>query len=573
MIKAKVPPQNSGANLKNYHQTYETFSWDDIAPQFDWHETGQVNIVHEAVDRWAADPEHRDHTALIFEKDGHVVRYSFLELKQQSCRWANLFLELGLKPGDRVFIFLPRCPELYLAMLACARLGLVFSPLYSTLNYAELEVRVRNAEPRAILTHPDLAERIPREVLTEVEKLFICQGPALGLCSQEISLDSRISGMSENCEPVWLDPKAPLYLLYTSGSTGPPKGVVHTHRDMLGYLMTGRYVLDLRADDILWTDGDPAWVTGTAYAAFAPWLCGVTSVVLGDPFAASTSYRTLERHKVTVWYTTPRNINWMAAAGDDLPRRYDLASLRHITCVGESLAPELFYWVKKNLGLTPHENWWMTETGMICLANFPSLTVKPGSMGVPVPGVEAAVLDESGEPQPLLTLGQLALKIGWPAMMADIWRDEGRYQLYFRHEGWFLTGDMALTDEEGYFFHQGRNDDLIKVGDKLLGPFEVEHVLCRHPAVNEAAVISQTSSAAKPVVKAFVTLRDGVTPSARLNEEIKAFVKANLSEEIPLREVAFLDTLPKTLSGKVLRRVLRARELGLPGGDLSRLQD
>lgn len=573
MIKARVPAQNPQANLTAYQTVWNRFTWDQVRTELTFAPDGRINIVRDAVDRWAALDSMKDRPALVFEKAGRTETLTFADLKEQSCRWANLFREYGLRAGDILYIFLPVCPEIYLAMLACARLGVIFSPLYSTLHYTELEVRLRKAPSKGVLTCLDLLERLPGEVLDPAGHVFLVDGPAPVDSFKAVSVAGRLERMSVDCEPEWLDPSHPLYLLFTSGSTGPPKGVVHAHRDMLGYLMTGRYVLDLTEHDVLWTDADPAWVTGTVYSTFAPWLCGVTTVVQGDPFSASTWYRTLERHRVSVWYTTPRNINWIMAAGEDLPRRYDLDALRHIASVGESLAPELFYWCKKHLGLAPHENWWMTETGMICLANYPSMDIKPGSMGKPMPGVEVAVVDEQGERLPLLTLGELALKVGWPAMMTGIWQDDARYEQYFRLKGWFLTGDMALMDEDGYFYHQGRNDDLIKAGEKLLGPFEIEHVLYRHPAVNEAAVISMSVGSNRPFVKAYVTPYPGVTPSARLGQEIKEFVRANLSSEIPLREVVFVDKLPKTLSGKLLRRVLRARELGLPEGDPTRMQD
>jgi len=260
-------------------------------------------------------------------------------------------------------------------------------------------------------------------------------------------------------------------------------------------------------------------------------------------------------------------------AGDDLPPRYDFSRLRHIATVGETLPPDLFFWAKQNLKHSPHDTWWMTETGMICMANFPSQQIKPGSMGRPVPGIEAAVIGTDGALLPFLTLGELALKVGWPSLMRAIWRDEERYKEYFRN-GWFLTGDMVIKDEDGYYYHQGRNDDLIKTGQEFIGPYEIEQVLCQHPAVAEAAVISKVSSAsATPTIKAFVTLSKGTTPSLRLNHEIKAFVKTNLHSEVPLTEIAFLDELPKTRSGKLLRRVLRARELGLPSGDPSKLKE
>ena len=323
----------------------------------------------------------------------------------------------------------------------------------------------------------------------------------------------------------------------------------------------------------LWTDADPGWVTGMVYGAFAPWLCGAVSVVQGDTFAASTWYRTLERHRVSTWYTTPRTIARLQEAGDDLPGRYDLSSLQHIATVGENLAPEQFFWTKEALKHSPHDTWWMTETGMICLANFPSMAIKPGSMGKPVPGIEAEVLDENGEPVPDLTMGELALRPGWPSMMTGIWMDPPRYQAYFRYRDWFLTGDMVTKDEDGYYYHQGRNDDIIKLGDRCVGPYEIEQVLLLHPSVAEAAAISLRSIAGKTYVKVFLTPKKGLSGSARLNQEIKAFVKANFSPEIPLKEVVFMEELPKTRSGKLLRRVLRAHEHGLPSGDPTKLME
>jgi len=269
-----------------------------------------------------------------------------------------------------------------------------------------------------------------------------------------------------------------------------------------------------------------------------------------------------------VWYTTPRTIRALTAAGEDLPKRYDLSHLRHIATVGAPLVPDLFYWVRKNLGHTPHDTWWMTETGMICIANFPAMDVKPGAMGKPVPGVTAAILDETGAPLPPLSMGELAVKVGWPSMMIDIWQDTARYRDYFRVEGWMLTGDMAVQDEEGYIYHQGRNDDLIKSGgDQVIGPYEIEHALTRHPAVSEAAVIAMGLEPGKcfSYLKAFIVPDRMVTPSVRLSLEIKNFVQANLSADVVIQEIVFMDELPKTASGKLLRRVLRAKELGLPG--------
>ena len=572
-MKAKIEAQNPQANLQNYESVYQSFSWAGEEKNFTWHETGKVNIVQEAVDRWAADPKKSGQKALIFEKQGQTKVLTYGDLKERSCQLANLFAEYGLSAGDRLFILLPPSTDIYVTMLACARLGVVFCPLYSTSTYQELEFRLLHGEPRAVMTHPDLVELLPMGAMRRVEYVFLAEGPGNGLFPHEISLDDELGKMPVEREPVWLAAEAPLYLIYTSGAAGPPIGVVHAHKDMVGILSTGRDVLDLTEDSVLWTDGDPAWVTGTVYGAFCPWLCGITTVVQGDPFLPSAWYRTLERHKVAVWYTTPRRVKGLVDAGDDLPSRYDLSALRHIATVGRPLAPELFFWVKKNLGLSPHENWWMTETGMICLANFPSMPVKPGSMGKPVPGVEAAVVDEGGQALPILTMGELAFKVGWPAMMTGIWRNGEKYRQYLHFDGWFLTGDMAVRDEDGYFFHHGRNDDLVKLGEHTVGPFEIEQVLCRHPAVSEAAVISKKARFFQPHIKAFVAVRPGYTASAKLGHEIKEFVASNLSWEKPMLDIAFLEALPKTRSGRILRRALRAGDLGLPTGDPSSMQD
>lgn len=558
--------------MKSYYETYKSFSWSDVEKQLTVREDSYVNIAYDAVDSWADNPATADKLALVFEKTGTVTRFTFSDLKQNSSRIANLLTKYGFKVGDRLFVHLPPCPQLYFTMIACARIGVVFSNLYTTLNFEELLWRFQNAEPRGVITHPDLVDNLPPEPMKSVKCTLLTEGPAPGLFSSEVVLDSALEYMPAELPVRWLPKESPLFLLYTSGSTGPPKGVVHAHQDMSGHFITGRWVLDLTDESILWTDGSPAWVTGTVYGAFAPWLCGSATLVQGDPFSASNWYRTLETHKVSVWYTTPMTIRRLMEAGTDLPGRYDFSHLRHIATVGEALTPELFYWVRENLKHSPHDTWWMTETGMICIANYPSQVVKPGSMGKPVPGVEAAVLDPKGEPLPILSLGELALKPGWPSMMRAIWRDDERFSAYFRN-GWFTTGDMVIKDEDGYYYHEGRNDDLMKAGQNFIGPYEIEQVLCMHPAVAEAGVISKPVDKGKVVCKAFIKVARGYTPSARLNHEMKAFVKTNLSSEIPLGEIEFVAELPRTLSGKLLRRVLRARELGLPSGDPTKLHD
>lgn len=568
MIKARIPAENPDANLKSYNSSYNRFSWAAVEEEILPGLGDEVNIVHHAIDRWADDPDTGQRPALVFDKGADPITYTYLQLQEQSGRWAHLLQDQGFQTGDRLFLLLPPCPEIYIAMLACARLGVVFCPVFANLGFDELAVRLVNARPRGILTHPDLAERIPTDMPGAPHLALLVEGPLPGRFAHEIVAPQAAERLPKVFAPQPLSRAAPLYLNYTSGSTGPPKGIVHSHGDMIGMKATAGIVLDLSEATILWTDADPAWVTGTVYGAFAPWLCGAVTIIQGSGFMSSTWYWTLERHKVAVWYTTPRTIRGLMAAGEDLPKRYDLSHLRHIATVGAPLVPDLLYWVRKNLGHTPHDTWWMTETGMICIANFASMDVKPGAMGKPVPGVKTAILDEAGNPLPPLSMGELAIKTGWPSMMTDIWQDPARYQDYFRVAGWMLTGDMAVADEEGYIYHQGRNDDLIKSGgEQVIGPYEIEHVLTGHPGVSEAAVIAVGMAPGKgfSYLKAFIVPDRMATPSVRLSMEIKTFVQANLSTDVFIQEIVFVDELPRTASGKLLRRVLRAKELGLPG--------
>jgi acetyl-CoA synthetase len=573
MIRVKLDPQNPNANLGDYEEARRRFSWLEVENTFTWKRTGKCNIVQEAVDRHAADPLKRDRAALVFDGAGQSRSFSFAQMGALSRRWANLLRAQGLRAGDRLVVLLPPCPEIYFAMTACARIGAIFCPLFISLPPAELRNRVLNAAPRGILTHSDLVERLPADALESATPILLTGGALPGCFSRERLVTDILPDMTERIRTRWLPTEAPLYLLYTSGSSGPPKGVVHAHGDMVGHLATARCVLDLGQDSVFWADCEPAWVTGTVYGAFAPWLCGAATIVQADPFSADTWYHTLERHRVSVWYTTPATLQRLMEAGPELPGRFDLSHLRHICTVGERLPPETFFWAMEHLGLMPHDTWWMTETGMICLANFPSMAIKPGAIGRPVPGLEVAVVDEQGNPLPPMSMGELALRPPWPAMMSAIWRDEQRYRAYFHKRGWFMTGDMVIADEEGYFFHQGRMDDLIKVGVQLVGPYEIEQALCRHPAVNEAAVIAKTAKPGEPLIKAFVICNRGIVPSAGLNGEIRSLAESGLSPGIRIRELVFLDKLPKTLSGKILRRALRALDLGLPAGDPARLKD
>lgn len=552
----------------------QDFSWDQVQKGFTWHSRGRINIAHECIDRWAADDTRPDRKALVFESGGRTSQFTYRDLREISSHWASLLLDQGFSAVDRLVIFLPPCPEAFFAMLACARLGVIFCPVHHTIDFHTLELCIRNAQPRGILTHPSLASRLPKTAMDGVERLFFIDDPLPGIFPGEVAVAKALEELPKRSQIRWVKGTSPLYIIYVPSTTGPPKGIVHSHMDMVGHIATAKQALDIKTDTTVWVDANPAWVTGTVYGAFAPWLCGATVVHQGDRFVASTWYRTVERHGIEVWYTTPWTIRGLMEAGDDLPGRYDLSKLRLIATVGDTLTPEIFHWTCDNLKRTPHDTWWMTETGMICLAHSPTIEPRPGSLGKPVPGIEAAALDENGVPVPDDTLGELALRPGWPAMMTGIWRDAPRFQEYFRFKDWFLTGDMVTRDQDGYYYYQGRKDDVIKAAGKRLGPEQIEHALSLHPDVDEAVAIAVASpSGRNDGVEVFVTVRPGSVGSQRLAVELEAILVAKLSQSIPLRGIRFIPVLPKTRSGKLLRRALRAKLLDLPLGDFANLKE
>jgi acetyl-CoA synthetase len=368
---------------------------------------------------------------------------------------------------------------------------------------------------------------------------------------------------SPECEIEWVDLEDPLYLVYTYSSAGKPKGVIHVHNDMIGYLITAKWILDLRPGDVVWTTADPGWITGTVYGAFAPWLCGVENFVMAGKFDIEGWCRSIETHRVSVWYTAPTVFRRMMGK-EELLKRHDLSSLRHLLSVGEPLPSELVYWGRRVFKIPIHDTWWMTETGMIMIANYPGMPIKPGSIGKPFPGIKAAVIGPEGEELPPLTLGELAIQRDWPAMMRQIWGDRARYEEYFAFGSWFLSGDTAYMDDDGYFYYQGRDDDLVKIAGVVVGPFEMEDVLRRHPAVADAGIIGKTDPLKGNLIKAFIALKPGFDPSEEMKKEIMEFVKTYFSPRIAPQEVEFRPSIPRSAGGQVIRRILKAWELGLP---------
>ncbi len=368
------------------------------------------------------------------------------------------------------------------------------------------------------------------------------------------------------------DPEDFAVMHYTSGTTGKPKGAAHVHMAVMGHYATAKYVLDLHDEDVYWCTADPGWVTGTSYGMFGPWSNGVTSLVYEGGFGAGRWYSLIEKYRVSVWYSAPTAIRMLMKAGEELPKKHDLSSLRYVCSVGEPLNPEGVLWGEKAFGLPIHDNWWQTETGSILIANYPALDIRPGSMGRPFPGIEPAVIDDDGNELPPGEEGDLAVRPGWPSMFRTYWNNHELYESRFRN-GWYITGDRARRDADGYFWFVGRADDVINTAGHLVGPFEVESALLEHPAVAEAGVIGKPDPVAMEVVKAFVALKDGFEPDDKLRRELTRFSREKLGAGVAPREIEFVPSLPKTRSGKIMRRLLKARELGLPEGDTSTLEE
>ncbi|KEQ27380.1 acetate--CoA ligase [Paenibacillus tyrfis] len=566
-----IAPVATSPNMKNYEEERAQFQWADIEKAFTWSQTGKVNVAYEAIDRHA-DSQRGDKIALYYSDDHRDEKYTFKEIKAQSNRFGNILRKLGVVKGDRVFIFMPRSPELYFALFGTIKVGAVVGPLFEAFMETAVKDRLEDSEAVAIITTPSQLSRVPVQDLPHLKHVILV-GEDLSLSEGQVDYYKEMATASEELEIEWVEREDGLIIHYTSGSTGRPKGVFHVHNAMLQHYYTGRVVLDLQEQDIYWCTADPGWVTGTSYGIFAPWLNGATNVIRGGRFSPQNWYGTIEKYKVTVWYSAPTAFRMLMGAGDDTMKQFDLSSLRHVLSVGEPLNPEVVRWGLKVYNQRIHDTWWMTETGGHLICNYPSMAIRPGSMGKPIPGVEAAIIDDAGNVLPPYRMGNLAIKTPWPSMMRKIWNNPAKYEEYFRISGWYISGDSAYMDEDGYFWFQGRVDDVINTAGERVGPFEVESKLVEHPAVAEAGVIGKPDPMRGEIIKAFIALREGYTPSEELKTDISKFVKEGLSAHAAPREIEFKDKLPKTRSGKIMRRVLKAWELNLPTGDLSTIED
>ena len=574
----KRPEDYIGANLSDYAEYARTFSWSQARALLDGLPGGGLNIAYEAIDRHILAGRGEKLALRWIGRDDQIRDYSYSALGAAANRFANILVQHGVVKGDRVFSLLGRAPELYIAAFGTLRNGSVFSPLFSAFGPEPIKARMTIGSAKVLITSEAFYRRKIepwRKELASLEHVFLteCSG---SLPTDTIDLAAASAQAPDSFETVWTSPEDMALLHFTSGTTGRPKGVVHVHEAAVAHHITGQLALDLHPDDVFWCTADPGWVTGTSYGIISPLTIGATMIVDQAEFDAERWYRILQEQKVTVWYTAPTAIRMLMKVGADIARRYDLSRLRLMASVGEPLNPEAVVWGVEAFGKPFHDNWWQTETGGMMISNYRSMDVKPGSMGRPLPGITAGVVErvEGGSVREItkpMAMGELALRPGWPSMMRAYLNEEERYRKCFVG-GWYLTGDLAMRDEEGYYWFVGRADDVIKSAGHLIGPFEVESALMEHPAVAEAGVIGIPDPTIGEVVKAYVALKNGVKPSEALRKELLGHARKRLGPAVAPKDIAFRQNLPKTRSGKIMRRLLKARELGLPEGDISTLE-
>jgi acetyl-CoA synthetase len=579
-IDKPVLPGGPVPNLQDYEAAHAAFSWERARAELAGLPNGAINIAHEAVDRHARS-ERAAHLALRWlGRDGATRDFTYSDLARETNRFANVLAGLGVERGERVFVLAGRIPELYLAVLGALKRGCVLSPLFSAFGPEPIQTRLTIGQGAVLVTTSSLyAKKVAgiRAALPALRHVLIVRDdPELELPAGTLDLAVEMAKVPDRFDTVSTRPEDPALLHFTSGTTGKPKGALHVHEAVVAHRVTGRLALDFHPEDVFWCTADPGWVTGTSYGIISPLANGLTMIVDEADFDAERWYAILENQGVSIWYTAPTAVRMMMKGGAEAARKYRFPRLRFIASVGEPLNPQAVFWGEEAFGLPIHDNWWQTETGGIMIANYAAMPIKPGSMGKPLPGVEAAVVQRQPDGTARVVEqagveGELALKRGWPSMFRTYLNEEERYRKCFAGE-WYLTGDLAKRDADGYFWFVGRADDVIKTSGHLIGPFEVESAFMEHPAVAEAGVIGKPDPIAGEIVKAFVALKPGHSASPALERELLGFVRKKLGTAVAPKELAFLPGLPKTRSGKIMRRLLKARELGLPEGDTSTLE-
>jgi len=625
MLISPKPEVVERSHVKDYEKLYKVsianpeLFWGNIAKELNWYKPwdkvldwkfpyarwfvgGQTNIISNALDRHLK-TEVADKTAIIWVgQDMSERRFTFRQLNEEVSRFANGLKSLGFKKGDHITIYLPRVPEQDIAMLACAKIGLVHSVVFSGFSVEALKNRVEDAQSKAVITtdwYPYKDKILePKKNVNQAIKDLQFVGKVI-VIKRDSSPSSRstqdditgerdiywhdlIKDQPSTCPTEVMEATDPLYILYTSGSTGKPKGVVHSHGGyMVGTYITLKWIFDLKSDDIYWCTADAGWVNGHSYIVYSPLINGITTFIyesVPDFPHPGRWWELIEKYKITKFYTAPTAIRALMRLGDEIPKKYDLSSLKILGSVGEPINPEAWLWFYKNIGYEKcpiMDTWWQTETGMHILSPIPSVSLKPGSCFKPFFGIEVDVVDEKGNKVPPNIQGYLIIKKPWPAMLLDVYNNPTRYkETYFEKiPNVYFAGDSAKIDEDGYYWIVGRNDDVIKVSGHRLGSAELESAFVSNVKVAEAAVIGKPHEVKGESIKAFVILKQGVAPSDELKKELVMTVRKFIGPIATPDEIDFVDKLPKTRSGKIMRRVLKAKELGQPVGDVSTLED
>jgi acetyl-CoA synthetase len=597
-----------GKDLEKYWaekaQQFEWFQkWDKVLddsnkPFYKWFVNGKINLAYNAVDRWIH-TEKRNQIAILYVNErGDERKITYYELYREVNKFANALRNLGIKKGDKVSMYLPMCPELLVSILACNKIGAIHSVVYSGLSVGAFVERMNDARAKILITADGTFRRGKIIDLKKISDEAMLQCPTIEtvivvkhtgnpiktseLSGKEIFYDRVIEGEPAEFEPEHMDAEDPLFLLYTSGSTGKPKGVLHTTAGyMVGVSTTMKNIFDIQDNDLWWCTADIGWITGHSYLIYAPLLLGTTTLVYeGAPDYPDPGiwWQIVEKYGVTKFYTAPTAIRHLMRYGNKYPNIHNLSSLKILGTVGEPINPEAWMWYYKNVGKEKcpiMDTWWQTETGMHLISPLPVTPLKPGSATRAFPGVEADVVDEEGNPVPLGKGGFLVIKTPWPAMFRNLYKDEERFiNAYWKDiPGVYKAGDMARKDEDGYFWIQGRSDDVLKIAGHRIGTAEVESAFVSHPAVAEAAVIGKDDPIKGQVIKAFLILKEGYSLNTDLIEDLKRHVRHELGPVAVLGEIEEVQSLPKTRSGKIMRRVLRARELGEDVGDTSTLEE
>ena len=555
-------------NLTDYQTVKDNFSWESWHKEFSFSKSGKVNYAYEVTD-FQVQKGNGDKPAIVSQKaDGQVHSVTFKELAEKTNILASALKQKGLKPGERFGLYANKSLDYAIVLLAAIKCGAIAVPVFAAFGRDAIADRLSDCGASWLYVTNDLLKNVAFDASTSTKNILTDYAQAIeGL---QVNLISDCLNTQPSGDVIYFgDLETPFIIHYTSGSTAKPKGILLVNRAMIGHMVTALYVLDLHPEDKFWNTGDPGWVTGMVYNFFAPLLLGVAAHIYEGPFHPKAWVDFMAKMKISVWYSTPTAFRLLRYYAAPL-NKTEVPSLRHIVSAGEPLNPSLIDWTEINLGIPIHDSWYMTENGHQLINNYRCLAMKKGSMGKPLPGITAAIIDEQAKELPIGEIGRLAVKTPWPGLMKTVWGNEERFKAYFQ-DGWYISGDTAYKDEEGYFWFQGREDDMIKSAAERISPFEIESVLVSHPQVAEAGVIGKPDAIFGQIIKAFILLKPGVSSSPALKSELTAFVREKLAaHEVP-REIEFVDKLPKTKSGKIMRRVLRAKETNSDSGDLSTL--